>query len=73
MRRFVNDGADSDEIVVESMRLMGDLTYIENFEGTHSLTYSLTHSLILSFIYSLAHSPRYCVITELLAYIVSTL
>ena len=66
MRRFINDGADSDEIVVGSMRLMGDLTYIENFEGN-------THSLILSFIYSFAHSPRYCVITELLAYIVSTL
>ncbi len=46
MRRFINDGNDSDEIVAESMRLMGDLAHIENFEGsqsTHSLTHSLTH------------------------------
>ena len=63
MRRFVNDGADSDEIVVESMRLMGDLTYIENFEGTHSLTHLLTHSLINSFIHLLTRS-----LTKVLCY-----
>jgi len=40
MRRFISDGKDSDEIVIESMRLMGDLTHTENFEGKQ-----LTHSI----------------------------
>ena len=63
MRRFINDGNDSDEIVAESMKLMGDLTHYENFEGsrpsyrplTHSLTRSVTHLLTDSLILSLTH------------------